>query len=304
MSIALWALIVEDSEDDAQLIIKELRNGGYDPIVDRVETAKAMSMALEAESWDIVLSDYRLPTFTAPAALALLQTRKIDLPFIVISGAIGEETAVAAMKAGAHDYLMKENLARLGPVVERELREAKERRARRQAEEEIRQRNLELAAMNAIAQIVSDSLDLDRILERALDKTLELVDLSLGAIWVFDEHSGELPLVAQVGLPRNYQKALEEEARIVFEMGPRHGTPITKPLTEPGGSDSWVGLARVPTWEVALPLQVHGRPVGMLMLGDYSPHDLSPAELSLLAGIGGLIGTAVENARPGRESDQ
>jgi GAF domain-containing protein len=94
--------------------------------------------------------------------------------------------------------------------------------------------------MNAIAQIVSDSLDLDRILGRALDKTLDLADLSLGAIWVFDEHSGELPLVAQVGLPRNYQKALEEEARIVFEMGPRHGTPITKPLTEPGGSDSWV----------------------------------------------------------------
>lgn len=297
MGRTLRALIVEDSEDDAQLIIKELRNAGYDPIVDRVESAKQMSAALEAQSWEVVLSDYKLPTFTAPAALAMLQTRRIDLPFIIVSGAIGEETAVAAMKAGAHDYLMKDNLARLGPVVERELREAKERRARRQAEVEIRQRNLELAALNAIAGVVSNSLDLDHILDRALEKTLEVVELSCGAVWVFDESSGGLPLVAQVGLSRSDQKALEEQAGIVFDLGPRHGRLLSKPLSEPWGPGGRAALPQVPSWEVALPLLSRGNPVGMLMLGDYGSHDLGSTWLSLLEGIAGLIGTAVENAR-------
>lgn len=139
MSRPVRALIIEDSEDDARLLIQELRRTGYELDFERVETGPQMSEALDNGTWDLVISDYRLPSFNGPAALALLQARQIDLPFIVVSGAIGEETAVELMRAGAHDYLMKGQLARLGPAVERELREAGQRKARRKAEEALRQ---------------------------------------------------------------------------------------------------------------------------------------------------------------------
>jgi signal transduction histidine kinase len=128
-------LLVEDSEDDAALVVRELRRGDYAPAVKRVETEATMRAALD-DPWDVIISDYSLPQFSGPAALALLKTTGLDIPFIVVSGAIGEDVAVAAMKAGAHDYLMKGNLARLVPAIQRELREAEERRRRRLAEEE------------------------------------------------------------------------------------------------------------------------------------------------------------------------
>lgn len=138
MNKPLRVLIVEDSEDDAELLVYELESGGYDLIYERVDTPAAMNAALDKQQWDIVVADYTLPSFSAPAALNLLKERGIDLPFIIVSGTIGEEIAVAAMKAGAHDYLMKGKLARLAPAVERELRDAVERRKRREAEQAVR----------------------------------------------------------------------------------------------------------------------------------------------------------------------
>ena len=135
MSVALRALIVEDSEDDALLIARELRRGGYDLTFIRVETPDAMIAELDKQVWEVVICDYVMPHFSAPAALSLFTEKGFDLPFIVITGKIGEETAVATMKAGAHDVILKDNLSRLVPAVERELREAEERRARREAEE-------------------------------------------------------------------------------------------------------------------------------------------------------------------------
>ncbi len=137
MSVPLRVLLVEDSADDAELVLRALRRGGYQPEHRRVDTPEDMARALDDYDWDIVLADYAMPRFSAFDALAMVQERGLDIPFIVISGTIGEEIAVQAMKAGAHDYLMKDNLARLVPAVERELREADERRARRVAEETV-----------------------------------------------------------------------------------------------------------------------------------------------------------------------
>ncbi|MBI3879951.1 MAG: SpoIIE family protein phosphatase [Verrucomicrobia bacterium] len=139
MSQPLRVLIVEDSEFDARVLVNLLKRGGYDPAHQRVETADQFRAALAAEPWQIILSDYNLPTFSAPDALRLLQESGRDIPFIVISGGIGEDIAVAMMKGGASDYLMKGNLARLVPAVERELREAEVRAARRQAEQGLRE---------------------------------------------------------------------------------------------------------------------------------------------------------------------
>src|SRR3989454_3184320 len=135
----LRVLIIEDSEFDARILVSTLKQGGYQPAFQRLETAEALRATLANETWDVILSDYNMPCFSAPEALKIVQESGLDLPFIIISGGIGEDVAVAAMKAGANDYLMKGNLARLAPAVERELREAAIRAARRRAEEALRE---------------------------------------------------------------------------------------------------------------------------------------------------------------------
>ena len=138
MPTKLKVLIVEDSAADAELALHELRRSGYDPEWKRVETEPDYLAQLD-QGWEIILADYNLPEFSGMRALELLRERDPELPFIIVSGTIGEDKAVAAMKAGANDYIMKDRLARLGPAVERELRDAVQRRGRKRAEEELRE---------------------------------------------------------------------------------------------------------------------------------------------------------------------
>ncbi len=138
MTQAIRVLLIEDSEDDALLLMREIRRAGYDVETTRVDTTDALDQALKSGEWDVVVSDYSLPSFDGLTALAMVKEAGLDLPFIVVSGTIGENVAVAAMRAGAHDYVMKDRLARLGPAIEREIREAKGRRARRRAEQAYR----------------------------------------------------------------------------------------------------------------------------------------------------------------------
>ena len=139
MSKPLRILFVEDSENDALLVVRHMTRNGYDVHFNRVIDYSTMSEALERQPWDVVIADYALPTFNGLAALKLLQEKKIDIPFIVVSGTIGEDVAVQAMKAGAHDYVMKGNLVRLIPAIQREIDEAEMRRDRRHAEEALRE---------------------------------------------------------------------------------------------------------------------------------------------------------------------
>src|SRR5579884_942509 len=131
----LRLLLVEDSEDDAALLLRALRRSGYTLDVARVETQEGMIAALDRHPWDVVISDYYLPRFSAIQALAIVKERRLDLPFIIVSGAIGEETAAAALRAGAHDVIRKGNWVRLPPAIDRELRDVANRRERRRAEE-------------------------------------------------------------------------------------------------------------------------------------------------------------------------
>jgi two-component system, cell cycle sensor histidine kinase and response regulator CckA len=133
----LRVLLVEDVESDALLIRRELTRGGYAPECERVENAEAMREALRRGVWDIILSDWSLPRFSALAALALLQEEHLDTPFLIVSGTIDEETAVTALRAGALDFVLKGKLSRLVPAIERELREVESRRARRRAEADL-----------------------------------------------------------------------------------------------------------------------------------------------------------------------
>src|SRR5688500_7360741 len=134
MSTALRLIMVEDNEDDCLLTLADLRRRGYQISYQRVETREALAALLAQGEWDAILSDYSLPTFDAPSALSMVQASGLDLPFIIVSGTITEESAVTALRAGAHDFITKGNLARLAPALQRELRAAQDRRDRSRAE--------------------------------------------------------------------------------------------------------------------------------------------------------------------------
>ena len=171
MNELLRVLIIEDSEDDAELLAIALEDGGYDVIHRRVDTKAGMQAALEEpQSWDIVIADYSMPQFSAIAALEVLKEWELDLPFVIVSGKIGEDTAVAAMKAGAHDYLVKGKLSRLIPAVERELREAVLREEYRAAQKRLRY----LAYYDKLTDLPNRTLFLEH-LSREIAQNDELV---------------------------------------------------------------------------------------------------------------------------------
>ena len=175
----LRALIVEDSPADAEMILRELRRGGFTPTHERVETAAALRAALQRQAWDVVLSDYYLPGFDAPGALAVLQASGSDLPFIVVSGSVGEDTAVAAMRAGATDYIMKDRLQRLPPAVARALADVAVRRERMQLQRDLAQAQ-KLEAIGRLAGGVAH--DFNNVLTAILGSAeLLLLDTPRGA---------------------------------------------------------------------------------------------------------------------------
>ena len=135
---SLRSLIIEDSEDDTLLLIRNLKKGGYNPVYERVETVDAMKKALKEKQWDIILCDYSLSKFNAPSAIAILKETNIDIPLIVITGAIGEETAAECMRLGAQDFIIKGNMSRLCPAIARELEDAEIRNKEKQVEEKLR----------------------------------------------------------------------------------------------------------------------------------------------------------------------
>ena len=140
-------LIVEDFEDDAFFLVRTLIAAGFDVDFKRVETASEMHQAIEEQSWDAIISDYQMPNFDGLGALRIYKEFALDIPFIIISGAIGEEMAVKVMKAGAHDYILKNNLARLVPAIERELQESRLRQERREALQKLQHSELRYRAI-------------------------------------------------------------------------------------------------------------------------------------------------------------
>ncbi len=156
MGTPLRVLIIEDSENDSQLVLREIQRGEYEAEWERVETRAALEDALVRRQWDIIICDHSLPEFSAIAALETLQARALDLPFIIVSGSISEEAAVKSLKAGAHDFIVKGKLARLIPAIQRELGDAKTRHERKQAEERLRLSDQILQRVNALV-IVADS---------------------------------------------------------------------------------------------------------------------------------------------------
>ena len=233
MAEPLRLLLIEDSDDDALLVVRALRQGDFAPEVERVQSAPAMRLALQGQGWDVIIADYSLPQFSAPEALRLLQESGRDIPFIVVSGTIGEEAAVELMRQGAVDYVMKEGLGRLPEAVRREMRDTLVRAERRQAELE-RQR-----ASGALEQI---NRELERIVEErtaslsAANVQLAQANLELArATRLKDEflatmsHELRTPLNSILGLSESLQDELygplserQSRALVVIEQSGRH----------------------------------------------------------------------------------
>ena len=173
MAETLRTLIVEDSEDDCLILVDELRQQGFAPAWERVQTGPAMKEALERQDWDAVLADFNMPKFDGLRALQVLQESMLDIPFIVVSGTIGEDVAVETMKAGAHDYLLKDKLTRLGEAIRRELRDAETRRARRLGIERIRHLNRVLKAIRNIKELITRERDPQALLQKACEILVE-----------------------------------------------------------------------------------------------------------------------------------
>jgi PAS domain S-box-containing protein len=186
----LRVLIVEDSEDDALLLLRELRRGGYEPEYDRVDTPEAMEKALaDPGSWDVIFSDYHMPRFGAPEALKMWRASGSEAPFIVVSGKVGEDVAARTIKAGAYDYVMKDNLTRLRAVVERSLHEAREKRDLRRAGRELQRRDAILEAVRFAAErFLSEVIGWEQSIKAVLKQLGEATGAS--RVYVFENFVG------------------------------------------------------------------------------------------------------------------
>ena len=285
MGKPLRVLIVEDSENDAELLLRELRRGGYEPTHERVDTAEAMNTSLDRQAWDIAFGDYSMPHFNGVAALKLLRGRGLDIPFIFVSGTIGEDTAVEAMRNGANDYIMKGNLKRLIPAVERELREAETRRAHTEAEKMIQH----MAYYDALTGLPNRNMIYDRLLNAIrinadAGKSFALLLMDLDQFKEINDtlghHRGDL-LLQQVGL--RLQAALRP-SDIVARLG---GDEFAVMLPLSGSGDAELVAQKVMK-ALEPPFMIEGLPVAVeasIGIAIYPDHGANPDSLMQRADV-------------------
>jgi signal transduction histidine kinase/DNA-binding response OmpR family regulator len=299
MSKRLRALIVDDSENDAALLALELRRGGYDVTCERVETPATMNSALAKQTWDLIISDYTMPHFSGLDALELLKNTGIDVPFLMVSGSIGEETAVDVMKAGAHDYLMKDNLRRLVPSVDRELREAEVRRERRRIEEENQRHWHRLRALHEIDLAITSTLDLKAILDILLEKIDHLLPPSVTTVKLIDKERGELKPVACRNLNETQWKAVRrKELTRLTQIVLENKIPLTvaNVQTDPRNNDPTFAIKEGLISYLGIPLIAKNETLGVIAFYIKEFHWFSDDEIEFLTTLAGQASVAINNS--------
>ena len=273
MSIPLRVLVLEDSEADYELLLHELKHGGFEPESARVQTAADLRTALAAKTWDMIISDYTMPQFNALDALKIVRESGLDLPFIIISGAIGEDVAVNAMKAGAHDYLMKGNLARLCPAVRRELGEAEVRRQRRRDEDELRLLNRLYDLLSECNQALVRAQSRDKFLQDICRIAVDIGGFQLAWIGWPDPETRRLKPAVWAGKPgvtlEWFRPSAEGDLRDFAESAVLEGKPsiYSELLAEPRRPSARPTAAETgPYVSAAFPLRQAGKVGGALCL--------------------------------------
>jgi signal transduction histidine kinase/DNA-binding response OmpR family regulator len=314
----LRLLLVEDSEDDAILLARALRGNGYTVSFERVDTRPAMEDALQNECWDAVISDYNLPTFSMSAALETLHESGLDIPFIIVSGTIGDHIAVEAMKAGAHDYIMKDNLARLAPAIEREIREAERRRQRQQVQKELQRSEQEnerlyeqYAILAEIGRIISSSLKIEDVFENFAAAVRKLIPFDKIGISLVHTEPDTLILAYTVGV--------EVPGRRVGDIFTIPGTIAERViLTRAASIANLAKPAKGPeefpqleeTWKTGLkcalaaPLISNDEIIGTLQFRSFEGNVYNERHITLAENIATQISGAIANARLYAEQQQ
>src|SRR5215207_10971257 len=288
MRTHLRILLIEDSEDDAGLVLREIQRGGYEVEFERVETAEDMQTALTRQVWDLVICDFSLPRFSAPRALELLKKSGIDLPFIISSGTIGEESAVNALKAGAHDFIIKGNFARLLPAIQRELKEAETRRERRERERE-------LEAIALVSARLRTARTFDEMLSRLLDQGLTLIGAESGSIWLYDPVSDVLEMKIQRGGSPESIGSTYPAGEGIPGVVVQFGKPIIasefrqhSQIPEEHRSQIPEGLGGA-----CVPLHAEERIVGVILINVSLPRTLTTGEVRIITALAEIGGNSI-----------
>lgn len=288
MSTYLRILLVEDSEDDARLLLREIRRGEYEIEFERVETADAMRAALARQQWDLVISDFSLPVFSAPHALDVLKKSGIDLPFIIVSGTIGEESAVNALKAGAHDFIIKGNFARLLPAIERELKDAATRRERRERERE-------LEAIALISARLRTAKTFNDMLSRLLDQVITLVEAEAGSIWLYDPIQEGIELKTQRGWNDEYIGSFYKLGEGIPGLVVQLGKAIVAREFQQAEHVPEENRSRIPPGigGACVPLHTEDSIVGVMFINVTLPRELTIGEIRLLNALAEIGGNSI-----------
>src|SRR5262245_11889385 len=295
----LRLLIVEDSEDDAQLLARELRRADYEVTFERVDTAALVAAALAAQPWDLIISDYTMPRLRGTEALELLKKSTLDIPFIFVSGTIGEETAVAAMKSGAQDYLVKGQIRRLVPAVERELREAEIRRAQKRAAAQVAREQERLRALHEINKAITSTLDLRAVLYVLLD-IIEphLPADSALAVELLNRDNGLLEPTACRNIALENWRTASFARKAKFRLS-SDKTPIVIANVQrdaAGPNQSFFRQHRLVSF-VGVPLVVKEELIGVLAAYTREERRFSTEEVQFLATLADQAAGAIHNAR-------
>src|SRR5467141_2056391 len=294
MRVPLRVLIAEDSEDDARLLLRELQRAGYQPTHERVDHPAAMAAALDRQGWDLVIGDYSMPAFSGPAALALLRARDLDTPFIFVSGTIGEDVAVEAMKAGAQDFLTKGNLRRLIPAIERELRDAEVRRERRRAQIALLERARLAELTSDVGAALTQGTDLRAMLQLCAEALVRHLDVAFARIWTLDDAGRVLELQASAGMYTHIDGAHSRVPLGQYKIGAiardRRPHLTNQVVGDPQVHDQeWARREGLVAF-AGYPLVVHDRVLGVMAmfarhaLSEFVPKALPSAATAVAAG--------------------
>jgi PAS domain S-box-containing protein len=304
----LRLLIVEDSENDALLIEREIRRGGFEVAMTRVESADEMRSELCDQAFDLVISDYTLPGSSSEEALAVLHEANVDIPFLLISGTISEEAAVAAMRAGASDYLLKDRLGRLVPVIERELAQASERRTGRavrarsagsedQALRDATERARVFETLHQVSAASSGVLDVAKLAELTVRGALQLVGGDAAMLRWWSADTGVLRLIGTTDC-RDWERSddLPPSRTIVGEAFLTGKATVINDYQEYGQALATSRSDGV-TSLLAIPLLVGDRAVGALGVVSHGDRRFTDADAKILGLLGTEVGAAIEAAR-------
>ena len=288
MGTKLRILLIEDSEDDARLVLREIQHGGYEVEFERAETADAMRAALTRQTWDLIICDFSLPRFSAPNALELLKKSNHDLPFIIVSGTIGEESAVNALKAGAHDFIIKGNFARLIPAIQRELKEAEVRRERRERERE-------LEAIASVSSKLRTAKTLGEMLSQLLDQTLKLLEAEAGSIWLYDSTSETIELKAQQGWNDDYIKSSYQLGEGIPGLVVKLGQAIVAREFRDDPQLTGENRNQIPKGigGACVPLHAEDNIVGVMFINVTLPRELTKGEIRILNALAEIGGNSI-----------